>query len=220
MPFDGVTEPIDPEVGRRDGKYSWAKSPHYDIPGKGFPALESGPFARQDIAGRPGAAEIQDTIGSCTIRYGQNDRAQRHGPRARSHAGGAQIFSAHDGLARDIDLHDKFYPEPVELPDAQGFGGTEAARGGLMDYITLKEGKIENYQVVTPTAWNIGPRDGQGNRGPIELALLGTQIKDKVDPLELGIIARSFDSCLVCTVHAYDAKTGKELARYKTGAMT
>ncbi|MEX1386366.1 nickel-dependent hydrogenase large subunit, partial [Hydrogenibacillus schlegelii] len=23
----------------------------------------------------------------------------------------------------------------------------------------LKDGKIENYQVITPTAWNIGPRD-------------------------------------------------------------
>ena len=117
-------------------------------------------------------------------------------------------------------MHDKFYTKPVELPDAQGYGGTEAARGALMDFVTLKDGKIENYQVVTPTAWNVGPRDSKGNRGPIETALLGTPIKDNVDPLELGIIARSFDSCLVCTVHAYDGKTGKELARYKTGAMT
>ncbi|MCB0223260.1 MAG: nickel-dependent hydrogenase large subunit, partial [Anaerolineae bacterium] len=29
-PFDGVTEPVDPADGRKDGKYSWAKSPRYD----------------------------------------------------------------------------------------------------------------------------------------------------------------------------------------------
>jgi Ni,Fe-hydrogenase I large subunit len=218
-PFDGVTEPIDPEVGRRDGKYSWAKSPRYDIPGKGFSALEAGPFARQVIAGRPGAADFQDYD---PLTY---DMVKTIGPSVMARVlarmqEAPKYYKRTLGWLGDIDLHDKFYTKPVELPDAQGYGGTEAARGALMDYITLKDGKIENYQVVTPTAWNIGPRDGKGNRGPIEQALLGTQIKDKVDPLELGIIARSFDSCLVCTVHAYDAKTGKELARYKTGAMT
>jgi hydrogenase large subunit len=32
----------------------------------------------------------------------------------------------------------------------------------------------------------------------------------------VGHVARSFDSCLVCTVHAHDAKTGQELARFRT----
>jgi hydrogenase large subunit len=29
------------------------------------------------------------------------------------------------------------------------------------------------------------------------------------------MVARSFDSCLVCTVHAHDAKTGAQLAKFK-----
>jgi hydrogenase large subunit len=29
------------------------------------------------------------------------------------------------------------------------------------------------------------------------------------------MVARSFDSCLVCTVHAHDAKSGTELAKFK-----
>ncbi len=43
-PWDGVTEPIDPIDGEKQGKYSWAKSPRYDVPGKGFLPLEAGPL--------------------------------------------------------------------------------------------------------------------------------------------------------------------------------
>jgi hydrogenase large subunit len=43
---------------------------------------------------------------------------------------------------------------------------------------------------------------------------VGAPIADVEDPVELGLVARSFDSCLVCTVHAYDAKTGKQLASF------
>jgi uptake hydrogenase large subunit len=80
----------------------------------------------------------------------------------------------------------------------------------------VKNGEIENYQIVAPTTWNVGPRDSQGLRGSIEEALVGIPIADKHDPIEVGHVARSFDSCLVCTVHAYDAKTKTELATFRT----
>ncbi len=83
----------------------------------------------------------------------------------------------------------------------------------------IKDGKIENYQVITPTAWNIGPRDGKSVNGPMEQAFIGTPIADAHDPVELGHVARSFDSCLVCTVHAYDGKTGRELNRFVVNGM-
>ena len=41
------------------------------------------------------------------------------------------------------------------------------------------------------------------------------EIEDPHDPVEVGMVARSFDSCLVCTVHAHDAKTGEKLAKFK-----
>ena len=53
------------------------------------------------------------------------------------------------------------------------------------------------------------------NPGPIEAALEGTEIEDPHDPVEVGLVARSFDSCLVCTVHAHDNKSGKQLAKFK-----
>ena len=77
--------------------------------------------------------------------------------------------------------------------------------------------KIDNYQVITPTAWNIGPRDANGTMGPMEQAICGSPIENPDDPVEIGHVVRSYDSCLVCTVHAYDAKTDRELARFKVG---
>ncbi|MEL7234587.1 MAG: nickel-dependent hydrogenase large subunit, partial [Chloroflexota bacterium] len=137
---------------------------------------------------------------------------------ARMHEA-AKYYKLVKGWIDELDMHEKFYIKPVEHEEGHGFGATEAARGALADWIKIKDGKIENYQVVTPTAWNIGPRDGKNVNGPMEQAFIGTTIEDTGDPVELGHVARSFDSCLVCTVHAYDKKTGKELANFKLGDM-
>ncbi|NIV99375.1 hypothetical protein GWN26_09615, partial [Candidatus Saccharibacteria bacterium] len=40
-----------------------------------------------------------------------------------------------------------------------------------------------------------------GFRGPCEEAIVGTEIKDLDNPIEVDHIIRSFDPCLVCTVH-------------------
>ena len=119
----------------------------------------------------------------------------------------------------EIDLHDNFYTKPEELASGKGFGATEAARGSLSDWLVIEDGKIENYQVVTPPAWNIGPQDAQNVHGPMEQAFIGAPIQDPSDPVEMGHIARSYDSCLVCTVHAYDGKTGRQLSKFKLGKL-
>ena len=126
-----------------------------------------------------------------------------------------KYFRHVQGWLKQIDLKEKFYVNPGELIEGRGFGATEAARGFLADWIEVKDGKIEKYQIITPTAWNIGPRDRFEQRGPIETALIGTPIKNPQDPVELAHIAQSYDSCLVCTVHAYDGKTKKQLAKYE-----
>ncbi len=215
-PFDGVTEPIDPLEGHKQGKYSWAKSPRYEIPGIGSVPLEVGPLARQVIAGREKTAAHQDYDPLIL------DTIRTVGPSvfvrvlARVHEL-AKLYKQTRKWIDELDLHDKFYTKPAELPEGRGFGATEAARGALADWITIKNGQIENYQVITPTAWNIGPRDRNNVHGPMEQAFIGTPIADPGDPVELGHVARSFDSCLVCTVHAYDEKTGKELAQFRIG---
>ena len=116
---------------------------------------------------------------------------------------------------REFKLNDEWYIKPTEK-DGQGWGATEAIRGALCHWIDVKDGKIANYQIIAPTTWNVGPRTSDGVRGPIEEALIGTPIKNSADPVEVGHVCRSYDSCLVCTVHAHDGKTGEELARFRT----
>ncbi len=217
-PWEGETNPLDPKDGRTEGKYSWAKSPRYNIDGLGHLPLEAGPLARRVAAAGPNPLPHQDNDPLFL------DMIDKLGPSvfvrqmARVHEGPKYYKWVMKWLS-EIDLHESFYTKPAEPASGRGFGSTEAARGALSDWIVLEDGKIENYQVITPTAWNIGPRDASGTLGPIEQALVGTPIADIEDPVELGHVARSFDSCLVCTVHAYDGKSGRELNRFVVNGM-
>lgn len=217
-PWEGETTPLDPRSARDQGKYSWSKSPRYDVPGMGYVPLEAGPLARRIAAAGPSPADHMDNDPLF------KDMLDALGPSvfvrqmARMHEAPKYVGWVLDWLSQ-IDLQGSFNSKPEERPDGKGWGATEAARGALQDWIVLEDGKIANYQVVTPTAWNIGPRDGDGTLGPIEQALIGTPVKDMEDPVELGHVARSFDSCLVCTVHAYDGRTGKQLNQFVINGM-
>jgi hydrogenase large subunit len=217
-PWEGETDPVDPKVGREKGKYSWAKSPRYDVPGRGYLPLEAGPLARRVAAAGPGAGPHQDNDPLFI------DLLDKLGPSvfvrqmARMHEAPKYYRWVMEWLSK-IDLHGSFYSKPTEHASGKGFGSTEAARGALSDWIVIEDGKIANYQVVTPTAWNIGPRDAEGTLGPMEQALVGTPVADQDDQVELGHVARSFDSCLVCTVHAFDGRTGRELNRFVINGM-
>lgn len=184
----------------------------------GYIPLETGPLARRIAAGAPGAEPHQDQDPLFV------DILNKIGPSvlvrqlARVHEA-PKYYQWVRGWLDRIDLHEPFYTKPVEHPSGKGFGSTEAARGALSDWIVIEDGKIANYQVITPTAWNIGPRDRDEVPGPIEKAMVGTPIKDPEDPVELGHVARSFDSCLVCTVHAYDGRTGRELSSFVINGM-
>ena len=217
-PWEGETNPIDPAKGREQGKYSWAKSPRYDVPGLGRIPLETGPLARRLAAGAPGATGRQDDDPLFLDMMAALGPSVFVRQMARMHEAPKYFTWVMQWLS-EIDLRGSFHTKPTELDSGKGFGSTEAARGALSDWIVLENGKIANYQVVTPTAWNIGPRDSSQTPGPIEQALVGTPIRDIHDPVELGHVARSFDSCLVCTVHAYDGKTGRELNRFVVNGM-
>ena len=88
------------------------------------------------------------------------------------------------------------------MPESgRGFGLTEAARGALGHWIEVRNSKIANYQCVVPTTWNCSPRDDKGVPGLIEQALVGLQVADPQNPIEVGRVVRSFDPCLACAVH-------------------
>ncbi|MBS1954522.1 MAG: nickel-dependent hydrogenase large subunit [Cyanobacteria bacterium SZAS-4] len=210
-PFDRVTTPIAKNAPDFNGKYSWATAvSHQD-----FGRLEAGPFARQMVYGGNHMEEWQYKDPLVLDMYKKMGGASvllRHF--ARMHEVKA-IYRKIEHCLREFKLNDPWYIKPKEK-DGQGWGATEAIRGALCHWIDIKDGKIKNYQIIAPTTWNVGPRNSANERGPMEEALVGTPIKDPTDPVEVGMVARSYDSCLVCTVHAHDAKTGKELARFKT----
>jgi len=191
------------------GKYTWSKAPRYNNM-----AAEAGPFARVLMNANPDNLlphQIYDPLfGDVYEKMGPNVFTRTL---ARVHEA-ARLYENINKWLSEIDLNGDFYIKPEER-DGKGFGATEAARGALAHWIEIENGVIKNYQVMAPTTWNIGPNDDSGNPGPIETALEGTEIEDVNDPVEVGMVARSFDSCMVCTVHAHDQKSGKELARFK-----
>ena len=82
-----------------------------------------------------------------------------------------------------------------------GVGLAEAPRGALGHWVNIEQGRIANYQIITPTCWNASPKDGNDRLGPMEKALKGTGVKNPDQPIEVLRIIHSFDPCLSCAVH-------------------
>jgi len=97
---------------------------------------------------------------------------------------------------------------------SESVGLTEAPRGSLGHWMTVKDKKIDRYQVITPTAWNASPKDDKDQPGAVEQALTGTKVKDKDNPFELVRIVRAFDPCLACSVHLLNRR-GSELGVFR-----
>ena len=105
----------------------------------------------------------------------------------------------------------------------KGAGLTEAPRGALGHWIKIGKppldgykGKVERYQIITPTAWNISPKDAVdvgektlGLRGPIEECIWGTPVVAESEPIEVLRVIHSFDPCCACTVHVMNPKKEK-----------
>ncbi len=196
-PFEGMTVPY--ATGREGEKYTWAKAPRY----AGLPA-ETGPLAEMLIARHPLLTDLHRLKGS-NVLLRQMARIIRP----------AVLIPVLDQWLKEIvGERELFFRNYQERNYGKGFGLTEASRGALGHWIRIKNEKIEKYQIITPTAWNASPRDGKGIRGVWEEALIGTPVKDRENPVEVGHIIRSFDACLVCTVHAAGVSENIRCFRY------
>lgn len=188
-PFEGITVPY--ASGADGRKYSWSKAPRY----AGLPA-ETGPLAERIVDGDPLFCDLVRRDGANLV-YRQLARLTRPATLLPAMETWLDEMAAHPGEP---------YYAPVEpLREGRGFGLVEAARGALGHWVEIRDGRIARYQIVTPTAWNGSPRDEAGARGPWEEALIGTPIADIDNPVEAGHVVRSFDPCLVCTVHVVGA---------------
>jgi Ni,Fe-hydrogenase I large subunit len=106
--------------------------------------------------------------------------------------------------------------EPEKWPaKAQGYGFLDAPRGALGHWVQIEDGKISRYQCVVPSTWNCSPRDGKGQMGPYEAALVDNHPLVRPDqPLEILRTVHSFDPCMACGVHVLDA-TGNLITSVK-----
>lgn len=184
-PFEGITNPY--ATGSEDKRYSWAKSPRYE----GLPA-ETGPLADMLIAGHP---LFNDIIRNNGLSVFSRQLARMTRP--------ALLIPFMDLWLKEIfNTHEPFFQD-YDMPESgDGYGLIQAPRGALGHWVKIRDSKIKSYQIITPTTWNASPKSFNEMRGAIEEALIGTEIRDTDNPIEVEHIVRSFDPCLVCTVHS------------------
>ncbi len=205
-PSVGVTDPY----REKERAYTWLKAPRYD--GKPY---EVGPLARQVIAYVDGYEPTVSLVNSVLNQFNASPAVL--GSTLGRHA--ARAIETKIVADRMAEWVLELKPgEPVhthfEIPEeATGFGITEAPRGSVGHWISIKNHMTDNYQAVVPTTWNGSPRDEKNVPGPIEQALEGTSVRDGKNPFELVRIVRSFDPCLACAVHVVTPK-GNEIARF------
>ncbi len=178
----------------KSGAYSFVKAPRYD----GHP-VEVGPLARMWVSNPElspmGKKQLKDLFGLNANRFRDlGDLAfsimGRHVARAEETY---LVAKAIDGWLKEVKPGKETFVA-ASIPDsAEGIGFTEAPRGSLLHYINIKDKKIANYQIVSATLWNVAPRDDNGQRGPIEQALIGTPVPDVKNPVNVGRAIRAYD---------------------------
>ncbi len=206
-PYDGDTEP-NPGKARA---YTWLKAPRY----KGKP-MEVGPLARVIVAYASGNQEVANELKDL-LRVPDEAipglAVSVLGRHASRYIESKLICKKARGWLEELEVGGKPRSEYVIPDEGRGEGLVEAPRGALGHWIVVKNRVIENYQCVVPTTWFCGPRDDQGNLGPVEKALIGTPIADPDNPIEAARVVRSFDPCIACAVHVSEGD--RKIAQFR-----
>jgi hydrogenase large subunit len=200
-------------------KYSFLKTPRWKEQ-----AMEVGPLSRMIVGYAAGRADVKEIVGSTLGKlnvpldamFSTLGRIAARALDAELAMGYLKEFFA-DLMERvksnDVSTFNGENWEPKSWPaDCEGVGLVEAPRGALAHYIKIKNGAIDNYQLVVPTTWNGSPRDAKGQRSSFEQALIGNPVANIEEPLEILRTIHSFDPCMACAVHLYDPQ-GRHLHR-------
>jgi hydrogenase large subunit len=181
-PAEGSTLPL----AEKDGAYSWCKAPRLDDQ-----VVETGALARQVVAGHPLARDMVAADGGSV--------AARVVARLLELA---LVLPAMEGWLEQLVPGEPWCITARPADETSGVGLVEAARGSLGHWLTVRRGRIHNYQIIAPTTWNFSPRDAAGQPGALEQALAGLPA-DAAESVPAAVhhVVRSFDPCMVCTVH-------------------
>jgi hydrogenase large subunit len=181
-PSDGFTLPK-PDKAEA---YSWCKAPRYQ-----GQVVETGALARQMVAGQPLIRDMVARLGGSVLTRVLARLLEL-----------AIVLPEMERWARAI-IPGEPWCEHGKLPEeGVAVGLVEAARGALGHWLSVRHGRIANYQIIAPTTWNFSPRDAAGVPGALEQALVGVAAESD-DPMPVSVqhVVRSFDPCMVCTVH-------------------
>ncbi len=207
-PKSGATVP---RPNKAEG-YTWIKAPRYD----GL-AYEVGPMARGVIAHKAATSSAHVKLIDESLTHLRLQPENLYSVMGRHLCRAVEAKVLADAMAAwvlEIKL-DHAVATPHVMPDeAQGYGLWDASRGALGHWISIRNKVIARYQAIVPTTWNASPRDGKGQPGPIEQALVGAPVKDPSTPFSVARIVRAFDPCIACAVHLV-TPGGKLLSRMR-----
>ena len=102
----------------------------------------------------------------------------------------------------------EYFREPARI-SGEGEGLWEAPRGALYHAEKVENGRIQGYQIIIPSTWNLAPHNEKGEYGPLEQALIGVPVGDIEKPINALRTVHSFDPCTACAVHVTEPATGK-----------
>jgi hydrogenase large subunit len=230
-PWNKVTKPMPGTYKQWDGKYSWGSSIRWldwkDKVGGGLKTVELGPIARMwatavgKIVPESTGSSLKFALPKATVVGFRNademefewkvpekvNTVERVRARAYYHAYSAYVMYLQvlQGLELVKAGNVKVWNKYRKAKDGIGVGMHEAMRGGVAHWVVMKNGRIDNYQIMAPSTWNAGPKLGESDYGPYEDAVVGSPITEAGEITGVDIVRtiRSFDPCLACCVQIY-----------------
>jgi len=212
-----VTEPEFTEYNVEE-RYSWCKAPSYD--GK---ALECSALSRVLVAYKRGVPFITENVDKFLKDLGGGLGLDGAAPASAvvsmlGRTAVRQIETLYiaqlmkdwtQELIAAVAGGDSTYFTKALTDTGAGTGFWEAPRGALYHSEKVSGGKIEGYQIIIPTTWNLAPINQNGEHGPIEQALIGCPVGDIEKPINALRLVHSYDPCVSCAVHVSEPATGK-----------
>lgn len=204
-PLDSGQQPRFTEIQAMDspdmpeGKYDWTTAARY---GDDNLPMEVGPLAEILVAYGAGKQYVVDLVNTTLEAVGAPGQPQVLMSNLGRIAG--RVLKAKVNVDFSIQWANELLENygrgnedvfrEVGIPDdGEGAGGWNAPRGALAHYMRIRGGRIADYAAVPPTNWNLSPRDGTDQKGPLEQALIGVPVEDPARPLEILRTVHTFD---------------------------